>query len=186
MSVTDNIDDILTSITKGEWAKKIIPTVKELNETIEKNSKLSASLYDDKIHEKLGMFFEASGMPKEEAFKMAKSVNSSSYEKDIKNLSDSISKYTDKPVDKVIDRAKNITEKELKTKINVDDMSIGNKVMKYPRAYFNNPDKEIASARKTTAIGGYAAVTIGGRYVSGGSLTKDEYGRNNIAGIPFL
>ena len=30
------------------------------------------------------------------------------------------------------------------------------------------------------------ALSVGGRYLQGGTLTTDQYGRKDIAGIPFL
>lgn len=60
------------------------------------------------------------------------------------------------------------------------------KLKKVPKAYFTNPDKGIRDTRIKTAIGTYAGAAIGSRYLSGGSLTKDAYGRNDIAGIPFI
>ena len=65
-------------------------------------------------------------------------------------------------------------------------MSIPDKIMKYPQAYFKNPDKEIRNTRIGTAVGVYTALSVGGRYLQGGTLTTDEYGRKDIAGIPFL
>lgn len=60
------------------------------------------------------------------------------------------------------------------------------KIKEVPKAYFTNPDKNIRNTRIKTAVGAYAGAAIGSRYLSGGSLTKDAYGRNDIAGIPFI
>ena len=57
---------------------------------------------------------------------------------------------------------------------------------KYPQAYFKNPDKKVRNTRIGTAVGAYAALSVGGRYLQGGTLTTDQYGRKDIAGIPFL
>ena len=130
--------------------------------------------------------FQGINIPEEEAIKMAKTVNGKNYEKAIDNLSESIAEHTDKPVDKVIQRAKTITEKELNKAIDTDMMSIPDKIMKYPQAYFKNPDKKIRNTRIGTAVGTYAALSVGRRYLQGGTLTTDQYGRKDIAGIPFL
>lgn len=67
-----------------------------------------------------------------------------------------------------------------------------NYVRNVPRAYFNPVDEagnllnDVRSSRIKGAIGAYAGVTLGGRFISGGSLTKDKYGQNDIAGIPFV
>lgn len=67
-----------------------------------------------------------------------------------------------------------------------------NYIFNAPKAYFNPLDeagklnKDVARTRKLTAFGAYAGVTVGGRFVKGGSLTKDQYGQKDIAGIPFI
>lgn len=53
-------------------------------------------------------------------------------------------------------------------------------------AYFTNPDKAIRKTRIATAAGAYGALTVGRRYMSGGTLTTDQYGRHDIAGVPFI
>lgn len=55
-----------------------------------------------------------------------------------------------------------------------------------PGAYFNPADKAKKYTRIGTAVGAYAGVSIAGRYIQGGTLTKDQYGQKNIAGVPFL
>lgn len=55
-----------------------------------------------------------------------------------------------------------------------------------PKAYFNPEDAKVKSTRIKTAVAAYAGIAIGGRYLSGGTLTTDNYGRKDIAGVPFL
>ena len=180
--IGETIEDVASSISNSKWAKSIIPTVDELNKTIANNSKLSNSLHTENIQKSLSSMFQGINIPEEEAIKMAKTVNGKNYEKAIDNLSESIAEHTDKPVDKVIQRAKTITEKELNKAIDTDMMSIPDKIMKYPQAYFKNPDKKIRNTRIGTAVGTYAALSVGGRYLQGGTLTTDQYGRKDIAG----
>lgn len=184
--IGETIDDIASSISNSKWAKSIIPTVDELNKTITSNSKLSSSLHTENIQKNLSSMFKGINIPEEEAIKMAKTVNGKNYEKAIDNLAESIAEHTDKPVDKVIERAKTVTEKELNKAIDADMMSISEKIIKYPQAYFSNPDKSVRSTRIGTATGAYTALSVGGRYLQGGTLTTDKYGRKDIAGIPFL
>ena len=141
--IGETINDIASSISNSKWAKSIIPTVNELNKTIASNSKLSSSLHTENIQKNLSSMFQGINIPEEEAIKMAKTVNGKNYEKAIDNLAESIAEHTDKPVDKVIERAKTITEKELNKAVDVDIMSTPDKIIKYPQAYFKNPDKEI-------------------------------------------
>lgn len=53
-------------------------------------------------------------------------------------------------------------------------------------AYFTNPDKAIRNTRIAAAAGAYGGVAIASRYMNGGTLTRDQYGRRDIAGIPFI
>lgn len=61
-----------------------------------------------------------------------------------------------------------------------------NKIINAPRAYFDVTDPAKKKARITTAAVGYAGVAVGGRYLSGGTLTRDNYGQRDIAGVPFI
>lgn len=66
--------------------------------------------------------------------------------------------------------------------------SIGktNYALNVPRAYFDSPDKKVKTSRIAAAAAAYAGVSVGGRVLSGGTLTRDQYGRKDIAGIPFI
>lgn len=185
-AVGSKIDDIASSIANSKWGKAVIPTVEELNQTIASNTHLSKSMYNENIQKSLATMFQGIDVPEEEAIRMAKKVNVKNYDEAINALSDDISKYTDKPVDKVMQRAKNITEAELSKAIDPGTISTPEKILKYPGAYFMNPDKKIAGTRIATAAGAYAGVAVGGRYLSGGTLTRDNYGRKDIAGVPFI
>lgn len=66
------------------------------------------------------------------------------------------------------------------------NLSTLQKLKEVPKAYFTNPDKNIRTTRALTAAGVYAGASIGSRYLTGGTITKDSYGRNDIAGIPFI
>ena len=192
-AVGSKIDDIASSIVNSKWGKTVIPTVEELNETIANNARLSGPLYTENIQRGLESMFVSADIPKDVAERMSKSVNAKNYTKAIDNLSDEISKHTDKPVDKITQMAKTITEEELAKKIDIKDVGKGgsknskiHRVISYPQAYFMNPDKKIAGTRIATAAGAYAGVAVGGRYLSGGTLTRDNYGRKDIAGVPFI
>jgi hypothetical protein len=58
--------------------------------------------------------------------------------------------------------------------------------MMYAKTYFNNPDPKVRNHRIAAVAGTYGAVTVGGRLLSGGTLTEDNYGRRDIAGVPFI
>lgn len=184
--IGETIQDIAASVANSKWGQAIIPTIDELNQTIAGDVKLAGSLYNENIQKSLASMLQGVNIPEEEAIKMAKTVKARNYEKTIDNLADDVSKYSDKPVDKVIERAKSVTKEEISKGIDPDSISIPSKIFKYPRAYFKNSDKEIRNTRIATAVGVYAGVSVGGRYLSGGTLTTDNYGRKDIAGIPLL
>ena len=119
-------------------------------------------------------------MSSEEANNISKKINIKSFEADIDKLE--LDENTSNTLKRV---TKNIIEKEQKN-VDVESMSIPDKIMKYPQAYFKNPDKEIRNTRIGTTVGAYTALSVGGRYLQGGTLTTDQYGRKDIAGIPFL
>lgn len=184
-AVGDTIQGVVSSITESKWAKAIIPTVDELNQTIASNTRFSAPMRNDNVRSSLATMFQGINIPEEEAIRMAKGVNVKNYDSAIDALSDDIAKYTDKPVDKVIARAKDVTQKEISKTLDPSSLPTASKAL-YPVAYFATPDKTIRNYRVGTAVGAYAGVAVGGRYLTGGTLTRDQYGQKDIAGIPFI
>lgn len=183
-AIGSTIQEVASSIAKNVYPGRT-ELANELNQTIA-NSKLGNSLRNEGIQKSLASMFQGIDIPEQEALRMAKTVKASNYSDAIGALSDDISKYTDKPVDKVIERAKMVTEKEISKGISTDSLSIPDKIMKYPRAYFMNPDKKVQTTRIATTAAAYAGLSVGGRYLTGGTLTRDNYGRKDIAGVPFL
>ena len=60
------------------------------------------------------------------------------------------------------------------------------KAKEYTSAYYLSPDKKTRNTRIAATVGTISAVSVGGRFLSGGTLTRDQYGQKNIAGIPFI
>lgn len=60
------------------------------------------------------------------------------------------------------------------------------KAKEYTSAYYLNPDKKTRNTRIAATAGTVSAVSVGGRFLSGGTLTRDQYGQKDIAGIPFI
>lgn len=52
--------------------------------------------------------------------------------------------------------------------------------------YFGDPVGGMGRTRAITTAGAYAGVSVGGRVVSGGSITRNSDGERDIAGIPFI
>ena len=180
-AIGETIEDVASSISNSKWAKSIIPSVNELNKTIASNSKLSSSLIQENVQKNIASALNYNlKMSSEEANNISKKINIKSFEADIDKLE--LDENTSNTLKRV---TKNIIEKEQKN-VDVESMSIPDKIMKYPQAYFKNPDKKIRNTRIGTTVGAYTALSVGGRYLQGGTLTTDQYGRKDIAGIPFL
>lgn len=67
-----------------------------------------------------------------------------------------------------------------------EELSTVDKAGQLVQTYFKNPDERVRSNRILGAVGAYGAVSVGGRLMSGGTLSVDRYGRENLAGIPFI
>ena len=92
--------------------------------------------------------------------------------------------------DSVIDLTRDISEKYKSSKnVTTDDvqnLKWYQKAKEYTSAYYLSPDKKTRNTRIAATIGTASALAVGGRYLSGGTLTRDQYGQKNIAGIPFI
>lgn len=204
--------DIISKVSKGAgqiaeelagssyWAK-VAPGMKQLQkeagERIATSSGKSTKIYEqnllDRVSEKIAyMMSGIQGTPREGA----------EYEALLKELSEKIKSPED--IDAVLknkifegkdmtafsQKMKDILGKPISAPVSPENAyknaSILSKMTEIPKAYFTNPDKDIRNTRIATAVGGYAAASIGGRYLTGGTLTKDSYGRNDIAGVPFI
>lgn len=181
--------DIAKEIAGSDYARTIYPgkqaLVTELNQTIAGNAKLAGGLMDDKVQATVRGTLEAMEMPGIDD--MVGKVHAKSYEKDIEGLADEIAKHSDKAdvaIGMMKEEAKEVVDAGLNP--NALNLDIIDKATKYPRAYFSHPDKKVRENRIATAAAAYAGVAIGGRYLSGGTLTTDNYGRKDIAGIPFI
>lgn len=92
--------------------------------------------------------------------------------------------------DKITDKIENISKKYKSTKTvitdDVQNLKWYQKAKEYTSAYYLSPDKKTRNTRIAATAGTISAVSVGGRFLSGGTLTRDQYGQKNIAGIPFI
>lgn len=192
----ETIHDVASSIANSKWAKAIIPTTEELNETMLKNISSSKNYLDDQARAGGEYVLKAiGGLSDDKAKAIASSISSKNIDESIDALKDKIVEAVPdgKDIDKIIAGMKKKAALNVEAEPNLGDvmqkiqkMGKFEKYSHYPKAYFTNPDKDIRNTRIGTAVGGYAALTVGGRYLSGGTLTTDNYGRGDIAGVPFL
>ncbi len=66
------------------------------------------------------------------------------------------------------------------------DMDTVDQAGQLVQTYFTNSNDKVRQNRYLGAIGGYSAATIGYRILSGGTFSRDRYGRSDIAGVPFV
>lgn len=185
--LTKGAKELAEEIAGSNFGKTIFPgkeaLINELNTTIAQDEKFVSSIIKEDVQKQIARSLNGVlGFDAEEANKIATSISPDNFSNDIDNLSGKIGEEN-------VEKLKKVTENTInKAKQNIDtsDLSIPDKIMKYPKAYFSNPDKNIRNTRIATAAATYAGVTVGGRYLSGGTLTTDSYGRKDIAGVPFL
>ena len=89
--------------------------------------------------------------------------------------------YDNSGIGKIVNKSKIITPEE---KAMIRD-SVANKYFN-PIDYFTHPDAKIRKARRVAAVGTYATGAMVTRKLQGGTLTKNEYGEKDIAGIPII
>lgn len=186
-----------SKIKETKLYKAIIPDkdnfYKEVTDMINNDDKLKASLKSEDIEKtiidaiKMNQFQDISedtakqiaqvrkGAVTDEAFgNINKALQENGLdEKQAEQLTNFMKKKTKKIINEPIDREKAVN-------------SIDKKLTMYPKAYYTNPDKKIRNTRIAATAGAVSAVAVGGRYLSGGTLTRDQYGQQDIAGIPFI
>ena len=89
--------------------------------------------------------------------------------------------YDNSGIGKLINKSKIITSEE---KTVIRD-SVTNKYFN-PIDYFTHPDAKVRNTRRVAAVGTYATSAMVTRKLQGGTLTKNEYGERDIAGIPLI
>ena len=191
-AIGETIEDIASSISNSKWAKSIIPTMDELNQTMTKNISSSKKFLDEQAQLGVKKALQSiGGLSVEESETISKNISSKNLDESVENLRDTLSKSI--PSNRNIDKVLNGVKASAKEQIDnpdisdvLENMNNFEKYSHYPKAYFTNPNKNIRNTRIGTAVGAYAALSVGGRYLRGGTLTTDQYGRKDIAGIPFL
>lgn len=116
-----------------------------------------------------------------------KNINSSNQDQIFGQLEGALSKNGFEYVKEDITKA--LSSQTAQNSGSVDLKQMMGKVNYYaniPKAYFNPADPKVRSDRIKAAVGGYAGVAVGARVLQGGSITRDEYGQRDIAGIPFV
>lgn len=204
-TATKGINDVAKQLTSSAYFQDVVPGkdrfAEELAHGIGSNKKLKIQHFQDNIDKKINsmsqMPLKVSGLNKEEAEsvseELVKALHGTDYsDEDFKKLGEIMRKHnvSDKIIDTFSLDVSESVNKILSRDISEKTLPTMNDFMKHPKlyaqTYFNNPDAKVRQRRITAVAGTYATVTVGGRLLSGGTLTEDNYGRRDIAGIPFI
>ena len=197
------ISEALSKIVHSDYLQKLMPSLDEMNENmarmvyknkywhpikidgfdgnslekglhdiVDSKAKLVAGTFDEKTGKKINKVVENMNLRNvdesfEKLYKYAKKDEDMT--KKIHMIHDEVNQYM------------NGSGENIESTIGVINYAVN-----LPRAYFNSADKSVRHARAATAVGAYAGVTVGGRLISGGTLTEDSYGKKDIAGVPFI
>jgi hypothetical protein len=182
-SLGAGIDDVAASIAKSDWYKSVIPKNmnSELASYVAGSPKITSAMAQDSVRDTLKSRMDITPEIEEAIQKISAENIDETVDaalKDIGNIPDAVA---DIMKQRANDSVTNIDGSKI-----VRKMTKTERYMNMPKAYFSHPDKKVRDTRIATAAAAYAGVAIGGRYLSGGTLTSDNYGRKDIAGVPFL
>ena len=176
-----------SKIKETKLYKAIIPGKDELIQ----NMKPSSKEVEGNINKKIVNELQKEGIQfSDDTLKAFKSFEKSKFSADDY---DNLKKALDKD-DNLSDVISNeITEqtKDIVDNIKYDENTIKEqpwyvKAKEYTKSYYLAPDTKTRNTRIAATVGTASALAVGGRYLSGGTLTTDRYGQKNIAGIPFI
>lgn len=177
------VEEIAGQIAGSSYKSKIFPGKEALKEEMTAGAEqyLINKNIKEAVMEEIG---NTGAEPKVQA-QLAKALSKGNYSDDAFKTAGKI--LADNEMNPAgADVLKGIAQEARNKEVDTAGMKLYEKAYQYPKAYFSNPDKDIRQARINTAVAGYAGLAIGGRYMQGGSLTRDQYGNRDIAGVPFI
>lgn len=177
-----------SKIKESKLYKTIIPGKDELIKNMQPSSKEAEAAINKKVLEELKNEYGINlSDDTEKAFTAFE--KSKFNETDYANLKKALEKDNNMPegfADEITEKTKDIIDN-----IQYDADSIKNqpwyvKAKEYTKSYYSAPDNKTRNTRIAATVGTASALAVGGRYLSGGTLTRDQYGQKDIAGIPFI
>lgn len=191
------VNDVLDSVISSNFIRRLKPSVEEINDTIAqmaqkdklwKITPMRGADATENIQRVVDDYADRLFVDNNDIQSIAHKLSSSNLDESFKKM------YSLVENDTGLEKKINAFESKIREAgtVHIDPSNVKadvggiNYAMNIPKAYFSHPDKQIRSTRINSAIGAYAAATIGTRVMSGGSLTTDSYGRKDIAGIPFI
>ena len=208
--ITKGVGDVVDNITHSEFYKNVIPTRdgfgQELSKVIGSNQKIDISqtpnlqsMLDNVIISGARRPLFRAGLDddtiKNVSEQMANALRNTDYSnEDIGKLAEIMKKHNVE--DRMIEVFSNNASSEIQRILKKSNISVHvekptlkqglHHPLLYAKTYFNNPDPKIKQQRITAVAGTYGTLAVGGRLLSGGTITEDNYGRRDIAGIPFI
>ncbi len=177
-----------SKIKESKLYKTIIPGKDELIKNMQPSSKEAEAVINEQIlkdlKDDIGINFSDNTM---EAFKTFEKSKFTDIDYDnLKKALDNDDNVSKKITDQMIEQTKSVIDN-----IQYDADSIKNqpwyvKAKEYTKSYYSAPDNKTRNTRIAATVGTASALAVGGRYLSGGTLTRDQYGQKDIAGIPFI
>lgn len=197
------VTEALDSIVSNDYLKKLIPSMQEMNENMARMVSQGKHWQvmnidgsnDNPLNQRLHNIIDYKGNALAELFdtKTEKEMKDVINNMNLGNINDSFQKiyqFTggNDDITKEFKKMHKEADKFVQGAASNMESTMGtvNYALNMPKAYFSNPDKDIRNARIGAAVGAYAGVAVGGRLLSGGTLTADSYGRKDIAGVPFI
>lgn len=177
-----------SKIKESKLYKTIIPGKDELIKNMKPSSKEVEGAINEQIltplKDNAGINFSDGTMEAFKAFEKSK-FNAEDYD-NLKKALNEDNNVSDTISDRVIKKTKRAVDN-----IKYDEDSIKNqpwyiKAKEYTKSYYSAPDNKTRNTRIAATVGTASALAVGGRYLSGGTLTRDQYGQKDITGIPFI
>lgn len=196
--------DIADEIANSGFYKNVVPTVdgfaQELNHAVGSNQKAKISYLQNALDKEIAARarkpLEKAGLDNATidsvSQRMANALHGTDYSDEaISKLADIMrqNNVDEKMIDKFSGKASDAVQNILKQDVSIESPTLVGGLthpLMYAKTYFNNPDPKVRNHRIAAVAGTYGAVAVGGRLLSGGTITEDNYGRRDIAGIPFI
>lgn len=182
--------DVAESIAKSDYGQKVIPQnfSQELGEAFRTSGYFKSLQAQEGVNSVLSDYISDVA----ERDKLTRNINGNKLDESLERIREPLkSKLSEEvDVDDALARMRKAAQNEMDSNTTAQEaynrMHTVDRVTYAPGAYFSHPDSKTRHARMIAAAASAETVAITGRYLSGGTLTRDSYGRKDIAGIPLI
>lgn len=177
-----------SKIKETKLYKTIIPGKDELIKNMKPSSKEAESIINSKILNQLQKEYKI--QLSDDTIEAFKTFEKSKFNaEDYDNLKKALNKDNNMPeelTNEITEQTKDIIDNIKYDENTIKEQPWYIKAKEYTKSYYSAPDTKTRNTRIAATVGTASALAVGGRYLSGGTLTTDRYGQKNIAGIPFI